>query len=508
MPAEVILTVTQGALQGQQFVFDQRTACILGKEADCHLRFPKDRDHHTISRHHCLLDINPPDIRVRDCGSRNGTYVNGHKIGQRPRGQTPEQGARLQLPEHDLQDGDEVKVGRIVFRVSVFVPAVCADCAAEIPEEHKARAQRTPDVYQCEACRLKAEASRSTEPAGKKDRVCTRCGQDVSREMGVHRRGEFICAACRADPERIMKRLLELARSGTKNLLAIQGYDLVRELGRGGMGAVYLARHEKTRELAALKVMLPQVALNERAKQLFLREIENTRALRHRHVVELRDAGCEQGTFFMVLEYCDGGSVDRLMQQRGGTLSVPEAGRIILQALAGLEYAHDAEIPNVQLADGSTARARGLVHRDLKPHNIFLSGSGRSSVAKVGDYGLAKAFDLAGLSGQTWTGSAGGTPYFLPRQQVANFRLARPEVDVWAMAASLYFMLTGRPPRHFRKGRDPWRVVLQTDAIPIRRRDATIPRKLAEVIDQALVDKPEIQFKKAAEFRRALERVL
>ncbi|MBI4318753.1 MAG: protein kinase [Chloroflexi bacterium] len=165
-------------------------------------------------------------------------------------------------------------------------------------------------------------------------------------------------------------------------------------------------------------------------------------------------------------------------------------------------------MPYVKLASGKIGTGRGLVHRDLKPQNIFLSGTGSALVAKVGDYGLAKAFDTAGLSGHTCAGDVMGTPQFMPRQQVLDFKFARPEVDVWAMAASLYFMLTCKYPREFSRGKDPWAVVLGTPPVPIRQRVASIPAKLAEVIDQALVDKPDIGFKSAAEFKRALERVL
>jgi serine/threonine-protein kinase len=329
----------------------------------------------------------------------------------------------------------------------------------------------------------------------------------VSREIGEGRQGEFICGACQAEPMQIMKKLLELARSGKRETLAIQGYEIVRELGKGGMGAVYLARHEKTGEKVALKVMLPQVALNARSKAMFLREIDSTRALKHANIVEVKDMGCSEGTFFFTLEYCDGGSVDRLMKERGGTLAIAEAGDISLQVLAGLDHAHNVEVA-VNLPDGSAERARGLVHRDLKPQNIFLSSAGKSRIAKVGDFGLAKAFDLAGLSGQTCTGSAAGTPVFMARQQVVNFKYAKPDVDVWAAAASLYFMLTGAFPREFPKGQDPWQIVLQNAAVPIRDRSSRIPPRLAEVNDQALIDKPAITFKTAAELHRALESVL
>jgi serine/threonine protein kinase len=315
--------------------------------------------------------------------------------------------------------------------------------------------------------------------------------------MGDQRHGELVCAECKADPARVAQHLLELSNRGDESLRPIQGYRILKELGRGGMGAVFLALNTRSGEQVALKVMLPRIAADEHAKQMFLREVDNTRALQHPHVVWLRDAGCSHGTFFFTLEYCDGGSVDQVLKQRGAPLPVAEAAPIILQGLAGLEYAHNAFGPG-----------KGLVHRDLKPANLFLSGSGPARVAKVGDYGLAKAFDTAGLSGLTCTGSVLGTPVFMPRKQVVNFKYARPDVDVWAMAASLYSLLTGRYPRDFPVGMDWWVAVLQNNAVPIRQRNSAVPQKLAEVIDQALVEQASSSFKTAAEFKQALEAAL
>lgn len=508
MPAKVTLKVTVGQLTGKEFGFEERTTCIIGRAADCDPRVPNDEHHRLISRHHCLLDINPPDIRVRDFGSLNGTFVNGQKIGQREKGQTPEQGAQMQFPEHDLKNGDEISLprqGGTVFRVGIYVPAVCAECAAEIPDNQRVAAERAPGVYQCEKCRKKAELAGRREAPKKVAKVCAKCGRDVSGEVGEHRHGQFVCASCRADPLEIVKLLLHLANQGERKLQAIDGYEIVRQLGQGGMGAVYLARQTRTGQQVALKVMLPQVAANQDATEKFLRETENTKALRHANVVQLHDAGCSHGTFFFTLELCDGGSADALMLKRGGRLTVDEAMPIIFHVLDGLEYAHHAEIPHVKLKDGRIGKGRGLVHRDIKPQNIFLCGTGRSWIAKVGDYGLAKAFDQAGLSGQTATGISAGTPYFMPRQQVVNFKFAKPEVDVWAVAASLYTMLTGCVARDFPKGKDIWQVVLETSAVPIRKRNASIPKRLAEVIDAALVDQPKIQFTSAAELKRALK---
>jgi eukaryotic-like serine/threonine-protein kinase len=251
-------------------------------------------------------------------------------------------------------------------------------------------------------------------------------------------------------------------------------------------------------------VMLPKVAVEKRAQERFLRETVNTQALRHPHVVQVRDSGCSEGTFFFTLEFCDGGSVDKLMKQRGGKLGLDEALPIILQVLDGLAYAHQAQIPHVKLADGSIGKGRGLVHRDLKPPNIMLSGSGKTRIAKVGDYGLSKAFDTAGFSGLTATGTMAGTPFFMPRQQVLDFLAAKPEVDVWAAAASLYHMLTGFVPRDFRRETDPWLTVLSTSAVPIRQRLPSLPARLAEAIDYALIDKPEIKVRSAPALKQLL----
>ncbi len=495
MPPTVSLQVTSGSLHGQRFDFLERTTCLMGRADDCSPKLPNDDDHRTISRHHCLLDINPPDVRIRDFGSLNGTYVNGVKIGQRAPGQTPEEGSQQRFPEHDLREGDEIQLGDTIFRVHVSVPPACADCGAEISPQQKETLQRAPGVYQCVACRQKKLTSPvAARAAGK---VCAHCGRDVAAEVGPNRQGEFVCADCKADPSRIVHDLVDHASVGHEQLLAIQDYTILKELGRGGMGAVFLAHQARTGEQVALKIMLPQVAASERSKEMFLREVENTKALKHPHIVRLVQSGCAQGTFFFTLEFCDGGSVMDLMRRRNGPLELKEAVTLTLQILDGLEYAHNVFGPG-----------DGLVHRDLKPGNVFLCTSASGPVAKVGDYGLSKAFDLAGLSGQTRTGAMAGTPAFMPRQQVINFKYAKPEVDVWAAAASLYFMLTAQVPRDFPEQKDPWQCVLQNKAVPIRQRDSSVPARLADVIDQALIDNPAIPFKTAAQLKAALLQAL
>src|SRR5271155_1718832 len=149
MPATVTLSGIAGSNAGTEYEFSERAVCIVGRAADCKPQIPQDDEESMlVSRHHCLFEINPPDIRVRDFGSLNGTFVNGQKIGQRAEGMTPEEGARMQFPEYDLKHGDAVQLGDTTFQVCVFVPAVCAECDREIPEEQKAQCQRSAGVYQ------------------------------------------------------------------------------------------------------------------------------------------------------------------------------------------------------------------------------------------------------------------------------------------------------------------------------------------------------------------------
>ena len=508
MPAKVVLTVKQGTLCETEYVFEERTSCIIGRSADCYPRIPDDELHQTISRYHCLLDINPPDICIRDFGSLNGTYVNKKKIGQRASRQSAEEAATLELPEYDLHHGDEITLGKTILQVSVEMPLECNTCGAESLEEKGRIAYFPSDTYQCKACQSGIDGITHTRTGKTQTKKCLKCGRDVTQEKGATRQGDYICIACKDNAWDILPYLLKQTETEKSVFRSIQGYTIIMPLGEGGMGAVYLAREEQTKQQVALKVMLPRIAANEQAKAMFLREVENTKVLKHSNVVQFLESGYADGVFFFTLEFCSIGSVDKLMAKRGGRLSIAEAGGIILNTLDGLAYAHQVVIPNILLQDENVGQGCGLVHRDLSPQNILLSGTETAPVAKISDFGLAKAFDIAGLSGQSRTGSMAGKPFFMPRQQVINYKYAKPEVDVWAAAACFYYMLTGQYPRDFRRSHDAWLTVLQAPCVPIQKRVSCIPKALADVIDQALIDQPEIPFQNAAELKQKLEIVL
>jgi len=265
------------------------------------------------------------------------------------------------------------------------------------------------------------------------------------------------------------------------------------KLGHGGYGAVYRAKNLKSGETVAIKMMLAKVAVSQKARNDFLREIKATNELRHPNIVSLLDQGAVGVTFYFVMEYCRAGSLGGLMYRQGGRLDLQQAAPIMLDALKGLAYCH----------------LQNVVHRDLKPDNILLAElPERPLQAKIADLGLAKNFTAAGLSGMTVTGHFAGTYQYMAREQLTQFKFMQPASDVWSIGATFYEALTGHLPHDFPPGKDPIKVVLQDAVIPVRERDASIPKAVAEVIDQSLSIQLADRYKNASEMKKALASAL
>lgn len=455
MHSTITLTITTGPLSGRKYIFSDRTTCIIGRNEECNLSIPYKSDPR-ISRYHCLLDINPPEIRIRDLGSLNGTYINGEKIGARKPNYDADKAFQLRFPEYDLKDSDEIRIGDTVLEISIETSNSGHFHYSRTSEEiTKIQRTKTPEILDT------------------------------------------------------MQIIIKLANNGNEKLKVFKDYQIVKLIGTGIFGEVYLLQHTQTLQKLAVKVMLPMISEKgtnkENSIEMFIREIENFKALQHPNIVELWNYNYVSNLFLFTMEYYPKGNIYDLMKQFGGKLPVNMAIGMTLQILDGLIYSHQAQIPYYKLANGTIIQGKGLVHRDLKPNNIFLTQESGKLVAKIGDYGLAKSFDLAGLSGQSFTKTKGGTPGFISRQQVLKFRKPDPSMDVWATAACLYNMLTGYVPRNFTD--EPWLDVLQNKPIPILQRDGNVPMKLAEVIDLALTETPEIHFQTAAEFKEALTSV-
>ncbi|HUF66414.1 MAG TPA: serine/threonine-protein kinase, partial [Gemmatimonadaceae bacterium] len=200
-------------------------------------------------------------------------------------------------------------------------------------------------------------------------------------------------------------------------------YEIVRELGRGGMATVFLAKDAKHGRNVAIKVLHPELSASIGGER-FEREIRVVAALQHPNILGLYDSGSADGLLYYVMPFVDGESLrDRI--DREGQLSVDEAMRITLEVANALSYAH----------------GKGIVHRDIKPENILLSGE----MTLVADFGIARATSEANVRKLTQTGMAIGTPVYMAPEQAGGEQVG-PNADIYSLGCMLYEMLAGEPP--------------------------------------------------------------
>jgi len=452
-----VIACADEKLVGKRFEFDQREAFVVGRKKSerVQLRIPTDP---YFSRHHMRIEICPPHCVVHDLNSHNGTFVNGE-----------------QVDDKQLQDGDILKGGRTEIRVSIDqTPAESAPPppSLETPDQQKELGMETTLF------------GRRPDLSGPKEAVCQVCGAKAGEsyldELSQTGLLAYVCAKCTAE------------RKDAEH--PVPNYEKLGVLGRGSLGPVYKARQAATGRLVALKLLASEMVENPQAVKLFLREMMLAAGLRHPRIVPVVQIGQGGRDLWIASEYVEGVDARELARQRGGCLPPADAVAIVCQALAGLQYAHE----------------KNLVHRDVKPSNILVSGRPGAYEARLADFGLLRHMDEAGVSGITREGDVRGTLPFMPREQVVDSRFVKPAGDIYGAGATLYWLLTGEYVRDFEatdgqgQRRDPYVVILEDAVIPIRRRNPAISQALSEAIHRALADEPEDRYESAAEMARAL----
>ena len=262
-------------------------------------------------------------------------------------------------------------------------------------------------------------------------------------------------------------------------------YDIQRELGSGGMAIVYLARDCRHDRLVALKVLRPELAAAVGAER-FLREIQITARLQHPNILPLYDSGQVQGFLFYVMPFVEGESLADLLG-REPQLPLEQAVQIAREVAEALSVAH----------------SHGIVHRDIKPQNILLTGGH----AVVADFGIARAIAEAGADKLTQTGMAVGTPAYMSPEQASGTEHIDARTDLYSLGCVLYEMLVGQPPF---TGSTAQAIMARhsmedVPALHIVRR--SIPPELEQVVLCALEKSPADRFHTAAEFAAALQAV-
>jgi serine/threonine-protein kinase len=268
----------------------------------------------------------------------------------------------------------------------------------------------------------------------------------------------------------------------------VPGYDIVRPLGRGSLGAIYFARRQATGQPVALRVIVPEPAASEAALRRLLREVSVLAQLDHPHIVRCHEMGLADGRLFFAMEHVGVVPLDDVLAGRDEADRVRECCVLLCQVLEGLAYAH----------------GRNLVHGDVKPAIVLVSRSGTGPQARLADFGVARMVAAAGLLGCTHEGRSPETYAFLAPEQVLDARDVTPAADVYGAGATLYRLIANAYPHKFGGDKEPLLAVLEDPPVPLRVPCPGVSRALADVVERALARDPRLRFPTAEAMRQAL----
>jgi serine/threonine-protein kinase len=266
-------------------------------------------------------------------------------------------------------------------------------------------------------------------------------------------------------------------------------YRLIKPLGSGGMGDVYLAEHRMLKRPCAIKLIPPDRAGDPHVLARFEREVQTTARLSHWNTVEIFDYGrTDDGTFFYVMEYLPGLSLQELLD-RYGPLPAERVVHFLRQICQGLREAH----------------AIGLIHRDIKPANVFAAQSGGLyDVAKLLDFGLVKPVTEARSARLTQEGGVAGTPLFMSPEQARGLDNLDARGDIYSMGALAYALLTGHPPFDGANSMEVMIAHVRDDVVKPSKRHADVPADLEHVVLRCLAKRPEDRFQDVDSLEHAL----
>jgi serine/threonine protein kinase len=292
--------------------------------------------------------------------------------------------------------------------------------------------------------------------------------------------------------------------------LTLAGYEVLEEVGRGGMGVVYKARHERMNRVVALKVIDKQHLAHPDAIQRFYREIQAAAQLSHPNIVLAYDAGQICDTHYFAMEYVEGIDLDQLVRQ-SGPLPVEEACNYMRQAARGLHHAFE----------------RGLVHRDIKPSNLLVTwnsttlpvtgrggpqftpqGLGKATV-KILDMGLALLHQPTepseAAAGLTRDGRVVGTADYMAPEQWMNAHKVDIRADLYSLGCTFYYLLTGEVPF---PSEEPMEKMLKhhlDEPEPVERLRPAVPQKVVDIVRRLMAKKPEQRYQQPAEVVESLK---
>lgn len=274
-------------------------------------------------------------------------------------------------------------------------------------------------------------------------------------------------------------------------------YRIVKRLGRGGMGDVFMAEHKLMNRPVAVKLIAKHLVANPQAVERFHREVQAAARLSHPNIVTAYDAEKVGGVHILVMEFVDGTELSQVVKQRG-PLPVVEACKYVRKAAEGLQKAHE----------------QGMVHRDIKPHNLMLTREGE---VKVLDFGLASIAAETPIIGDksvaaaddsttrlTSFGSTMGTPDYISPEQIRDARTADTRSDMYSLGCTLYFLLTGSSPFPADSVDETLEAHLSNKPVPLAQKRADVPIELSNIVEKMMEKQPADRFRTPVDLIQAL----
>jgi len=480
----VRLRVIAGPHEGLYWTFDADADLTIGRQAPAHLKLPLET---AMSRQHMQLRLQDEVAELTDQDSSNGTLVNG-----------------IRMASASLSDGDWFGVGQTKIAYEVISRLNVAGKRSDANADDQAQNSNGLEVKAVEpsmfsdfsqlqaetqAARENAETpdgdsilvTRALEPAHQQGHLPpvseSEATPRVSRGTGLSKgTGRAKSNATSAEREHHG----ETGNNDTPQFPKHIGpYDLVELIGRGGMATVHLARHRRTGEEFAVKLIRSDTPISQKQMQLFIREASVLTRLEHPSIVRAIEFGIEEAVPYLVMEYIQTIDLMQLLREQPPQQRVKIATWTVSRLLQAIHYFHQ----------------QGIVHRDIKPGNVLAYREGRHLRIKLADFGLAKCYEDAGLSALTSERSLRGTIAYMAPEQFDNARDAGPAVDLFACGACLYRMLTGSLPNIAIKPTETLESLESCDEISV---------ELKEIISRAIQPDPSQRYPSAETFAKAI----
>jgi len=455
----IYLRIVQGGGSGQVLPVQNGQTVTLGRSGASSYAF----DDPLLSRKHCAVEVRGELCRIVDLQSRNGTFVNGARIG-----------AVL------LRLGDRIKIGNVVFEVSptgtpASAPAPSMTGGRPLPWMGPEGQVPLNQSQLGQTLSMNPGQSSPQLPPGVTS--CQVCSKPFGAQGGRELRGKVVCPSCfdRYDVDEDL----------------IEGFRIIERHEVTSVGVTYLAQQKLMGRMVVLKTVT--IGEDEEAQKnvrRFLREAKTGGRLTHPSIVELYDVNEQPGLMYIVMEHVEGDNLEKFLRERNGALPGPQVLRAMTQIAEALQYAHEQQI----------------IHRDVKPANIIIRRSdGR---AKLQGFTLAKNLERAGFSVITADGESLGTPYYMPPEQVRSAKNADARSDVYAWGATTYHCLSGKLPLEARSYGEFIEKVFAENPPSLETRVPSAPKPLTALIDRTLRREPDQRPSSMSEVLSEMEPIL